>query len=50
MASTVIACRLGVPRFDRQNGQDGTLNTWTDFLIRTSVARMFTFLLESIAK
>ena len=43
MALPVIACRLGVPRFDRQNGQDGTLNTWTDFLIRTSLARMVFF-------
>ena len=40
MALPVIARRLGVPRFDSQTCQDGTLNTWTDFLIRTSLARM----------
>jgi hypothetical protein len=40
MALPVIARRLGVPRLDRQTCRDGTLNTWTDFLIRTSLARM----------
>jgi len=40
MALLVNARRLVVPRFHRRTGQDGTLNTWTDSLIRTLLARM----------
>lgn len=41
MVSMIIAYHLGVPRFGRQIGQKSTLNTSTNFLIRTSMARMF---------
>jgi hypothetical protein len=50
MKATAIACRLDVPCFTGENGQEGTLNTWTDFPIRASPPCIFPRSLQSIAK